>query len=212
MQTDFFPPLLSYVDRVKETALQLSTERRDVLQPLIDHMTRQIAAGNSLPLVFICTHNSRRSQLAQCWAYCWSWHFQLPQVAAYSGGTEVTAFHPNAIAALERAGWQVQSFGQGNPIRECRFSPSCPPLVAWSKRYDDPTLPPAGFAALMTCSEADEACPVIAGAAVRLPLNYQDPKVGDGTPTQDTLYDERCMQIAAELYHVFHAVSHTPQA
>lgn len=64
----------------------------------------------------------------------------------------------------------------------------------------------------MTCSEADEACPVIAGAAVRLPLNYQDPKVGDGTPTQDTLYDERCMQIAAELYHVFHAVSHTPQA
>ncbi|MBW2160612.1 MAG: hypothetical protein JRH14_11750 [Deltaproteobacteria bacterium] len=40
-------------------------------------------------------------------------------------------------------------------------------VECFSKTYDDPGNPAEGFVAVMTCSEADEACPVVSGAALR---------------------------------------------
>ena len=58
----------------------------------------------------------------------------------------------------------------------------------------------------MTCSEADEACPVIFGADVRVKLLYEDPKSADGTDYEVNTYDERCFQIATEMFHVMKQV------
>jgi len=55
----------------------------------------------------------------------------------------------------------------------------------------------------MTCSQADEGCPFIAGAEKRIPITYDDPKVFDTTPLQEEKYAERSLQIAAELIYVF---------
>ena len=59
--------------------------------------------GRPAGLIFICTHNSRRSQLAQVWAGTAARVFGIAGVETFSGGTEVTAFNPRAIAAAERA-------------------------------------------------------------------------------------------------------------
>ena len=56
----------------------------------------------------------------------------------------------------------------------------------------------------MTCSSADEACPIIPGADFRLTLTYRDPKESDGTPEESATYDERCAQIAREMFHLFY--------
>lgn len=55
----------------------------------------------------------------------------------------------------------------------------------------------------MTCSEAEEACPVVIGAAARISLSYEDPKLYDNTAQEAAAYRQRCRQIAAELNFVF---------
>lgn len=54
----------------------------------------------------------------------------------------------------------------------------------------------------MTCEQADEECPLVQGAEVRVPIPYVDPKMYDGTLEQKEKYQERSAQIAAELAYV----------
>src|SRR5262249_24280126 len=63
--------------------------------------------------------------------------------------------------------------------------------LEYSKRYDDPDNPPRGFAALMVCGEADAACPVVKGAALRVSMPYLDPKIYDGGAYESAKYAER---------------------
>jgi arsenate reductase len=150
-------------------------------------------------LVFICTHNSRRSQMAQIWAQAASAHFAV-HLSAHSGGTEVTALHPHAVDALREAGFLIESAGQGNnPRYEARYAEGGSPITLFSKVYDSAPNPSSGFCAVMTCSTADADCPVVTGAARRVALPYDDPKDSDGTGREAEVYGLRCRQIAAEM-------------
>ena len=80
------------------------------------------------------------------------------------------------------------------------------PSVCFSKTYDDFTNPQKEFAAIMTCSDAEENCPFIPGIELRISTTYDDPKSFDNTPQQDAKYDERCKQIALETLYVFSLV------
>ncbi len=73
----------------------------------------------------------------------------------------------------------------------------------YSKLYDDPKNPQREFAAIMTCSSADEGCPFIPGAEKRLPIRYEDPKAFDDTELESKMYDKRSLTIASELNYVF---------
>jgi hypothetical protein len=122
-------------------------------------------------------------------------------VKTFSGGTEHTAFNPRAIAALERAGFAIRQTlaGGDNPRYQVRFVGDGPAVEAFSKVYSESPNPSREFCAIMTCSQADEACPVVDGAAERIALTYDDPKASDGTPEEAATYDERCAQIAREM-------------
>lgn len=80
-------------------------------------------------------------------------------------------------------------------------------LTAFFKLSDDEVNQASLFAAVMTCSHADENCPFIPGAEVRIPLNYEDPKTFDKTPEEAEKYDERSIQIGAELFYVLGGVN-----
>ncbi len=58
----------------------------------------------------------------------------------------------------------------------------------------------------MCCSDADEKCPTVQGAIVRIPLHYKDPKTSDGTTQEATTYDERSFQIAVEMFYLMSQV------
>jgi len=58
----------------------------------------------------------------------------------------------------------------------------------------------------MTCSDADEACPVVTGASSRFSITYEDPKDHDGTPEEEDKYNERSRQIAREMFYLFSQV------
>jgi hypothetical protein len=90
-----------------------------------------------------------------------------------------------------------------NPIWLATIGEKINPLVLFSKKYADSTNPSENFGAVMVCAEANESCPIVPGADFRLGLPYQDPKAFDNTPQQSEKYDERCRQIAREMFYVF---------
>lgn len=179
--------------------------RREILEELVQYIQHKLDRGEPVNLNFICTHNSRRSQLSQIWAKVAAAYHGI-RVKTFSGGTEATAFNERAVASIKRSGFAVSASGEGNPVYTVSFADDCQPLRCFSKRFDDPENQVPHFAAIMTCSDADENCPFIPGAEKRIPVRYDDPKAFDGTPGEAGKYDERSMQIAAEMFYVFSRV------
>lgn len=184
----------------------IPTERKAVLQLLIDYVQAKKDKGETINLNFICTHNSRRSQFSQVWGKVAANYFGI-EINSYSGGVEVTAFNERAVESIKRTGFDIISEGEGNPHYSIYYSKSEPPIIAFSKVFDDATNASSNFAAVMTCSHADENCPFIPGAEARLPIRYEDPKAFDDTPEESEKYDERSRQIATELFFVFSKIS-----
>lgn len=188
----------------KLESICVSEQRKEKLQPLIDFIQEKVDNKQAVNINFICTHNSRRSHLAQIWSQTLSAYFNLEQIRCYSGGTEVTAMYPMIAKVLEKTGFYVQKLSEGqNPIYAIKYDENEPAIIGFSKRMDHPFNPTTGFAAVMTCSQADAGCPFVPGAEKRIPITFEDPKVYDNTSQQEEKYQERSMQIAAEMYHVF---------
>lgn len=181
-------------------------DRKVLLEPLATFMNGRLTTGEPIRLTFICTHNSRRSQMAQLWAATAGAYYGIAGVETYSGGTEVTAFNRRAVEAIARAGFAIEDPGGNNPHYGVRYSDNVPPIECFSKIYDDPFNPQSDFVAMITCSQADRACPVVRGCSLRVPIPYDDPKVADNRPEETATYDARCKQIGTEMLYLFSRV------
>lgn len=205
------PDLLSSLQPTIEKLVmefdQIPDERKSLLKQLVKFIEGKVKADQKVLLNFICTHNSRRSHLSQIWAQTAAFYYQVPHVFCYSGGTEATAFNPRAVNAMQQAGFSITMIKEGeNPVYEVRFSESAEPVIAFSKKYDDSFNPNSDFAAIMTCSHADENCPLVMGATERISLTYDDPKNFDGTPLEAIKYKERVYEIGREVLYTFSQV------
>lgn len=174
--------------------------RKKILGGLVDYLK----STDAPKLNFVCTHNSRRSHLAQAWAWAASMYFEKGNIQVFSGGTEATALYPQAGAALKDAGFEI-SVGPElrNARHHLRAGGHLPAIVLYSKRFDDPANPKEGFCVVTVCSEAEEACPFVPGATARVHLPYEDPKAFDQTKRKAAAYIERSKQIGAELLWAF---------
>ena len=182
----------------------VSEERKTILQPLIDFVQQKADSAEDINLNFICTHNSRRSHLAQIWAQVASAYFDIPNVYCYSGGTEDTALFPKVAETLTNQGFNIFKIAEtDNPIYAIKYSDNALPIIGFSKKYDSPFNPASAFVAIMTCSQADGGCPFIAGAEKRIPITFEDPKMSDGSTGQAQVYTERSLQIEQEMLYVF---------
>lgn len=197
----FYPLLQSYVEGLEQEFDLIPNERKILLNSFASYIQIKLSEDTPIALNFICTHNSRRSHISQIWMAAFAHFFGMDQIVTYSGGTEATAFNPRAVAAMERAGFQIANPGGENPHYMVSFAEHVPGIECFSKTYDDPFNPAKGFAAIMTCSHADENCPFIPGASFRLALTYEDPKISDNTPQETEHYDERVRQIGRELFY-----------
>ena len=184
----------------------IPTERLQLLDEMADYLIAKIKQGEEIRLNFICTHNSRRSQLSQVWAQTAAVYYGIA-AACYSGGVEVTAFNDRAVTALQRDGFKVVQKGEENPVYFVFPGEGTEPIITFSKVFDDAVNANNGFAAVMTCDHADENCPVIPGAERRFPLRYEDPKAFDDTDQEEEMYTKRSHQIGAELVYLFEKVS-----
>ena len=201
-----FPPLTVTVQNLQQQFGQIDDDRKRLLSELSGFIQQRVSHG-VVNLNFICTHNSRRSHIAQLWAQVAAYYYGVSRVACFSGGTEATAFNPRAVKAMQEAGFEITKKTQSeNPEYEIRYSTEAPALKVFSKKYDHPFNPKKDFAAVMTCSHADENCPVISGALKRISITYDDPKDFDNKPQEETKYRERVYQIGREMLYVFSLV------
>lgn len=186
---------------------KLSDERKQVLLKIVDLVVTERKKLLKVRLNFICTHNSRRSQLGQVWAHYAVQYFKLKRIKSYSGGTEVTAMHANTIKTLQNVGFKFSllEFSHENPVYEITYNKIRKPIIAFSKLFDDVSNKKP-FIAITTCASAHENCPFIPEALARIHVPYIDPKIADNTPEMDKKYLETNEQIAAEMYFVFQQV------
>ncbi len=199
-----YPKLTATVELL--SAIKIPSSRVEILQDIINHINKKRDVGEMVKLNFICTHNSRRSQMAQVWAQTAAAYYNIP-VKCYSGGVESTEFNTNAVDTLLRVGFKISKEGEENPAYEVRFSDDSEPVYCCSKVYDDASNPQSSFAAIVTCSDADENCPYIPGAEKRISLRYEDPKEFDNTALMREKYAERSRQIGREMFYVFSKIN-----
>lgn len=206
-----FSVLNSTVAQFEREYDQIPPERKQILAQLTGFVQHRVNTRLAVDLNFICTHNSRRSHLSQLWGQAAAHYFGIDNVRCFSGGTEATAFNPRAVKAMQDAGFLITEKKAGdNPLYEVRFAGNAKPLLAFSKRYDDAVNQSTDFAAVMTCSHADENCPIIPGASARIALTYDDPKNFDGTALESAKYAERVHEIGREIMFAFSQVRTNP--
>jgi arsenate reductase (thioredoxin) len=202
-----FPEIQYTVDKFTTEFSRIPDERKAIIQQLTDFVSEGHRRNQRVLLNFICTHNSRRSHIAQIWAQTAAHYYGIRNVKTFSGGTEATAFNSRAVAAMRHVGFEIKLKEQGsNPVYEVRYSNDATPLTIFSKKYDDVFNPRKSFAAIMTCSHADENCPLVIGASARIALTYNDPKDFDGTPQESAKYLERVHEIGREIFYAFSKV------
>jgi arsenate reductase len=107
-------------------------------------------------VLFLCTHNSARSQMAEGLLR----HLAGDRFEAYSAGTEATVVRPLAIRAMAELGIDIS--GQHSKTLD---------------RY----LGEPFDAVITVCDQANEACPVFFGAKTRMHWSFPDPSQATGT-------------------------------
>jgi arsenate reductase len=129
--------------------------------------------------LFLCTHNSARSQMAEGLLR----HLGGDGFEVFSAGTEATRVRPLAIRAMAELGVDISR----------QESKTLEPL------------PPELFDAVITvCDDANEACPIFPGAGRRIHWSFDDPSRATGTEeeqlaTYRRVRDEIRARIEAEL-------------
>jgi protein-tyrosine-phosphatase len=196
-----------FVDSISQHLEGIDSSRKQELNILADYIQESLQKDTTVQLTYICTHNSRRSHMAQLWAAVAAHYYSVKGVKTYSGGTETTAFNQRSVACLQRQGFEITPLNEDkNTLYAVVFSPKVPAVKSFSKVYNDSNNPQNGFIAVMTCSHADEACPVVNGATKRVAIPYIDPKISDGTTLESQTYYDRSAQIATEAFYVFKRV------
>ena len=199
--------IYNYLSSVENQLKRNKPDRHnDLIKKLAAWISEQLKAGSHPKVNFICTHNSRRSQFSQTWFDAVQQYLNLDYADSFSGGTEVTACNERTIAALKRAGFEADSEGVSNPVYTLSGVENGREIRLWSKVYDDDANPSGTFAAVMTCDHADQNCPFIPGAAIRIPLTYTDPKYADNTEEETEAYDRTCKIIATDMMRIIKAV------
>jgi hypothetical protein len=197
------PRIREHADLLTTSFDMIDEGHREAGQGLVEWVVKNYRPGRPLHATVICTGNSRRSILGSTMGNIAAAYYGMPEIRFHSGGTAPTAFNPRTINALKGIGVEIEPTGTEAPRGEPRTAnPSYvvrwgrsgePPLEAteFSKTYFDVSNPQRGFAALMVCGEADAACPVVKGAAVRISMPYLDPKIYDDGAYETLKYTER---------------------
>ncbi len=181
----------------------IPSTRKNQLYHLAAEISKQIKEAGFVKVIFICTHNSRRSQLAEIWLHTACEYFGVEDIHTFSGGTEATSFNPRMVDAVRRFGFQLDTSNQSdNPVYVFQSASRTVSKKMFSKRYNHDFNPQNDYIAVMVCSEADEDCPVVIGAVARFAVPYEDPKAFDGSRREQIAYDNKVEEIGREMLYL----------
>jgi len=199
---DRSPKVTTLIQSLEGEYSQINDERKADLKLLGQMINEQISKVDTAQVIFVCTHNSRRSQLSEIWLRLASDYYGVGSIKSYSGGTESTAFNHRMVAAVKRAGIDLNTIEEGDNPKYTQGSKEESDEIMFSKKYDHDYNPSSAFIAVMVCSQADKDCPFVPGASERMALPYLDPKAYDDTPQESKAYDDKVREIGREILYM----------
>lgn len=199
--------LIETINSGKFETADIPVNRKDLIENIANNIIKLKQRNTPLHLLFICTHNSRRSQFAQVWNHIACDILDLNDVLKiYSAGTEVTEVYVQMALALKNAGMNVQSESLHKGAYSIGYSNEKPPIHIFSKRFDDVSIPTENRVAIMTCGHAEENCPFIPGTLYRASLPYEDPKIWDNHTDVENYYLMKSKEIAIEAFYMMQLI------
>lgn len=173
-------------------------EKLDVIARMIKKDVQHKGLAN---VVFVCTHNSRRSQFAEVALSLCLRELNMEQIETYSCGTEETRIAQPVVDLLKTYDMEVsEEVDKENPIVSLDYE-------GWSKKLFSKTYEYKGFedkefVAVMVCDDAAENCPFVPRFVNRIPHSYIDPKRADGTDLQEKRYSQTFSLILQEMMYL----------
>lgn len=189
--------LSNIIQQIERNFSTIDPDRKNYILEL----TAKMKNNDSCRLVFVCTHNSRRSHLAQIWSWLGFQYYGLLNWESFSAGTEATAMHPHIVEVLKKAGFEIENENSPspNPVYKV-FSDKENFTFCFSKTILHESIPLSDFFLVPVCSDAEQNCPFLPGASLVLPLKYSDPKKFDGQPDVLDHYHSTSLLIATEIF------------
>ncbi len=204
-----YPILKDYVKDLYKEFRKIPEERRYRLNEIARFVRDQKLRNQPASLLFITTNQSTIGQLAQVWAQTAAFYYGVATVKSYSGGLKPELVSEEMIFALERAGFIVYKTQlSGGSVYKVKYSYNLKPVIIFSKKINHARNPSGQFMAIFLEPNADVNLPEVPGAVKRLSIYYEDPEGYDGTPQEKKIYDDRCHQIALEMFYVFSQLKH----
>lgn len=193
--------LIPFIETLEKSFNLISIERQATLKQLSSAIKESKAKFGFAKIIVVCTHNSRRSQLAQLWLKTAAFYYNKTQIFTFSGGTEATAFNDRMVDSIKRAGFSVHQLDNStNPKYYIPLSNQDNTLdILYSKKISENYNPQQDYIAVMVCTEADENCPYLPLAEKRISIPYTDPKAFDDTDLESIKYDEKVKEIGREM-------------
>ncbi|MBN09833.1 MAG: protein-tyrosine-phosphatase [Flavobacteriaceae bacterium] len=181
---------------------KINNNRKKTLNSLINYI-RLNYINNPIYLNFICTHNSRRSQLCQILFKTISSYYNKSDIFSYSGGTEVTEVYKTIILSLKNIGFDIVKIkDEINPIYHIKYDNNNEPILCFSKLYNSEINPTNNYIAVINCNTADINCPIVSGATKRFVIPFNDPKEYDGKKEEYVEYNNSLKEIARDLKYI----------
>ena len=146
-------------------------------------------------IVFVCTHNSRRSIYCEVWGKIIANKYSK-NINFYSAGTKKTSVYGEVIKSFSRLG--IKS--KGNIIQYKEKS-----ILLKSKTLEEIQLDK--FICIFTCSKAERSCPIDTRSVVNIPLLFDDPKKFDGLKNERIEYQKTCSQIAEKINFILKRIN-----
>lgn len=127
-------------------------------------------------LLFLCTGNSCRSQMAEGWARQFASKSVSPlQLEVRSAGLEAHGLNPDAVKAMQR---------QGVDISRQTSDLLTDDLIDWADMV------------VSVCGHADANCPLLPARIKKRLMPFDDPAQASGSPEEiDRVFDDVCRQI-----------------
>ena len=184
--------------------IEVSNKRVFLINEIVNYIYKKTSENKIPKLNFICTHNSRRSQLCQFWASFFSNYYNI-NCEVYSGGTVETEVHKSVLNNISDYGFNISFKECNNPIYSIKFKNQNLGNY-FSKFYYNFENPKNEFAAIMTCSDAENNCPVVEGSEIKFSLPYEDPKKYDKSKNEKNEYKKTSESIASEMNYLFKTI------
>ena len=126
--------LKTYIKKLTLDIDKIPKKRKKLLLDIAGYLKQDCFNENRANIIFICTHNSRRSQLAQCWSIASSQYYNLKNINFFSGGMETTSFNRKALNALKRSGFIIDQKNQEAQVYLLKTSKTSDGQKFFSKR------------------------------------------------------------------------------